>query len=155
MIYEDCHYDTGKSRELVNMKIHVSLDEICLSYTCSVSQSATYTYHIINTGTSCYNFSLRIKKPSVQVVTAMFRFYWKLFWISGSHPRTEKKTAETDYFLHQCFNSTCMIYSTLQLVRDVLFLRETIYMVSAAVNQIELFKFDRQVALCIIFKILF
>ena len=35
MIYEDCHNDAGKSRELVNMKIHVSLDEICLSYTCS------------------------------------------------------------------------------------------------------------------------
>ena len=32
MIYEDCRYDATKSRELVNMKIHVSLDEICLSY---------------------------------------------------------------------------------------------------------------------------
>ena len=78
MIYEVCHYDAGNSRELVNMKIHVSLDEICLSYTCcdvfySVSQSATYTYHIINKGTSCYNFSLRMKKRSVHVVTAMFR----------------------------------------------------------------------------------
>ena len=37
MIYEDGHYDAGKSRELVNMKIHVRLDEICLSYTCSDS----------------------------------------------------------------------------------------------------------------------
>ena len=61
MIYEDCRYDARKSRESVNIKIHVSLDEFfLLSYTCS--ESATYKYHMINTGTSCYSFSSRIKK---------------------------------------------------------------------------------------------
>ena len=83
MIYDDCHYDAGSSRELVNMKTHVRIDEVCLSYTCSdvfysVSQSATYSYHIINTGTSCYNFSLRKKKRSVYVVTAMFLFSFEI-----------------------------------------------------------------------------
>ena len=73
MNFEDCRYDARKSRELVNMKILVSLDKFCLSYSdgfYSVSQSATYQQ--ISTGTSCYNFSL--KKRSVHVVTAMFRF---------------------------------------------------------------------------------
>ena len=82
----------------------------------------------------------------MHVVTAMFRFHLKNLQKFLESPGAEKKTAETDYFLHQCFNSTCMIYKTLQLVSKVLFLRKTIYMVSAAVNQIELFKFDRQVA---------
>ena len=146
MIYEYCRYDARKSRESVNIKIHLSLDEFfLLSYTC---ESATYKYHMINTGTSCYNFSSRIKKKrSVHVSTAMYRFlFLKIFWISGSHPRAEKKTAETDYFLHQCFYSTCMIYKTLHLVSEDLFLSETIYLVFAPVNQIYLFKFDRQVA---------
>ena len=35
MIYEDCRYDARESRELVNMKTHVRIDEVCLSYTCS------------------------------------------------------------------------------------------------------------------------
>ena len=44
MIFEDCRYDARKSRELVNMKILVSLDKFCLSYSdgfYSVSQSGT------------------------------------------------------------------------------------------------------------------
>ena len=142
MIYEDYHYDARKSRELVNMKIRVSLDKFCLSYSdgfYSFSQSAMYQQ--TNTGTSCYNFSFK-KKRSVHVVT----FIWKIFWHSGSHPCAEKKRAQTNYFLHR-FNSTCMIYKTFQLVSKVLFLRETINMVSTAVNQIKLFKFDRKVAL--------
>ena len=63
MIYEYCRYDARKSRESVNIKIHLSLDEFfLLSYTC---ESATYKYHMINTGTSCYNFSSRIKKKTI------------------------------------------------------------------------------------------
>ena len=60
MIFGDCRYDVRKSRELVNMKILVSLDKFCISFSdgfYSVSQSATYQQ--INTGTSCYNFSFK------------------------------------------------------------------------------------------------
>ena len=75
----------------------------------------------------------------MHVVTAMFRFtYEKSSDILGVTLTPRRKTTETDYFLHQCFNSTCMIYKLSNLLAKFFF-----YMVSAAVNQIELFKFDR------------
>lgn len=121
MIFEDCRYDARKSRELVNMKILVSLDKFCLSYSdgfYSVSQSATYQQ--ISTGTSCYNFSLKKTIGACSHRYVSF-FIWKIFRHSGSHPRAEKKTTETDYFLHRCFNSTCMIYKLSNLLAKFFF----------------------------------
>ena len=92
------------------MKILVSLDKFCLSYSdwfYSVSQSGTtpankYRHLILQ-----FFFNKSIGACSHRYVS----FYiWKIFRYSGSHPHSAKKTTETDYFLHQCFNSTCMIY---------------------------------------------
>ena len=78
-------YDARKSRELVNMKILVSLDQFCLSYNdgfYSVSQSATYQR--ISTDTSCHNFSL---KKTIGACSHRYVFHLKnlqTFWESPS-----------------------------------------------------------------------
>ena len=41
MIYEDYHYDARKSRELVNMKILVSLDKLLMGFILFLSQQRT------------------------------------------------------------------------------------------------------------------
>ena len=102
------------------MKILVSLDKFCLSYSdgfYSVSQPAMYQQ--ISTGISCYNFSFKktIGACSNRYVSFSYEKSSDILEVTLA-PRRKQ---QTNYFLHRCFNSTCMIYKLSNLLAKFFF----------------------------------